>query len=245
MPTIPPQESWIPNWMEEGAYPDSERTPVRHWAWEFLRRNVEYRKLWQKIVAPVFAKTPKTSFLGDFADPDTMQLFEQEFGILYGTPPPWLSSTAPQFTSQHRIRFVQAVKVDLRPLNWRADGEPYVVGPEELDPYCACAWFNLSLPLPRQLKAVEKLLKTHIKNLKDAGETFPWHRANSAHYRDYLRVLDANEKKVSLSKIGKKLYPDSKNDLGEPTGKDLVLADLKAAKLLRDGDYRFVAAFSE
>lgn len=35
-------EKWIPNWRDPKQYPDSAKTSMHQWAWEFLRRNPEY-----------------------------------------------------------------------------------------------------------------------------------------------------------------------------------------------------------
>lgn len=38
------QRDWLPNWRDKDAYPSPQNTPMKKWAWEFLRRNKSYQK---------------------------------------------------------------------------------------------------------------------------------------------------------------------------------------------------------
>ncbi len=50
---LPYIEDWgIPDWRNESAYPKRNETSMRSWAWEFLRRNPDYRWTWQEVAAP-------------------------------------------------------------------------------------------------------------------------------------------------------------------------------------------------
>lgn len=50
---------WLPNWKDESAYPDASY-PLRLWAWEFLRRNLEYQADYRR-----FASVPSTVLADD------------------------------------------------------------------------------------------------------------------------------------------------------------------------------------
>jgi hypothetical protein len=39
-------QPWLPDWRNKSGYPDPEKTTGRQWAWEFLRRNPEYQRLY-------------------------------------------------------------------------------------------------------------------------------------------------------------------------------------------------------
>ena len=41
--------NWRPAWTKAAGYPDIKNTSMREWAWEFLRRNPEYQKDYQKL----------------------------------------------------------------------------------------------------------------------------------------------------------------------------------------------------
>jgi hypothetical protein len=41
------------DWWNVSLYPGTE-TSLTHWAWEFLRRNPEYRRLWSELVLPYY-----------------------------------------------------------------------------------------------------------------------------------------------------------------------------------------------
>src|SRR5438477_241770 len=47
-PAIP---DWLPDWTKQHQYPDPKTTSSRQWAWEFLRRNPEYQRLWYELIA--------------------------------------------------------------------------------------------------------------------------------------------------------------------------------------------------
>jgi hypothetical protein len=58
----PPNEpEWLPDWKDENKYPDPNEAGNRVWAWEFLRRNSEYQKLWNE-----FASLPSGIIHHDF-----------------------------------------------------------------------------------------------------------------------------------------------------------------------------------
>ena len=44
------KQSWRPNWKNEAEYPDAEKTSTTQWAWEFLRRNPEYKEDYEKLI---------------------------------------------------------------------------------------------------------------------------------------------------------------------------------------------------
>jgi hypothetical protein len=50
-------QSWLPNWTDKSPYPNVNGTPSLQWAWEFLRRNDQYQRLWDKLIAPTHDAT--------------------------------------------------------------------------------------------------------------------------------------------------------------------------------------------
>lgn len=46
---VPKIPIWLPNWEDESAYPDPKRTVSKEqWAWEFIRRNPRYQRLYRE-----------------------------------------------------------------------------------------------------------------------------------------------------------------------------------------------------
>ncbi|CAG35807.1 transcriptional regulator domain-containing protein [Desulfotalea psychrophila] len=41
---------WLPDWRNKEEYPNPKKTPPQQWAWEFLRRNVDYRKEYKELI---------------------------------------------------------------------------------------------------------------------------------------------------------------------------------------------------
>jgi transcriptional regulator len=40
---------WRPDWRDKNLYPNANSTSSLQWAWEFLRRNPEYQRLWTQL----------------------------------------------------------------------------------------------------------------------------------------------------------------------------------------------------
>src|SRR6266700_5276026 len=98
-PAIP---DWLPDWTKPDQYPDPKTTSSRQWAWEFLRRNPEYQRLWDELIAPHF--DPKVWYndqileilrndeyqrrWNELIPPEShSEVFEQRFGIRSFPPP--------------------------------------------------------------------------------------------------------------------------------------------------------------
>ena len=48
-PEYPPGLEWLPDWKDPSQYPPVKGTTGTQWAWEFLRRNPEYRQAYSKL----------------------------------------------------------------------------------------------------------------------------------------------------------------------------------------------------
>lgn len=45
-----------PNWRHEASYTYTHALPRRGWAWEFLRRNRDFRRAWNEVLMSVAAE---------------------------------------------------------------------------------------------------------------------------------------------------------------------------------------------
>jgi len=72
-------DNWLPDWQDTTQYPDPKTTPSRVWAWEFLRRNQQYQKLWEKLTDQYDRKQIKRR--------EVIETFAHEFGIIAPYPP--------------------------------------------------------------------------------------------------------------------------------------------------------------
>src|SRR5690242_9535859 len=49
---------WVPpDWTQQNEYPNPNNTTPLQWAWEFLRRNPEYQRLWEKLIEPHYTRS--------------------------------------------------------------------------------------------------------------------------------------------------------------------------------------------
>ena len=54
----PPNTSSVADWRSRAAYDYAAALPRRAWAWEFLRRDSDYRRAWAEASATVAIETP-------------------------------------------------------------------------------------------------------------------------------------------------------------------------------------------
>lgn len=54
---MPRKKKFPPDWRDKSAYPDPEKTSANQWAWEFLRRNLEYQSDYKTLITASKLKT--------------------------------------------------------------------------------------------------------------------------------------------------------------------------------------------
>jgi Family of unknown function (DUF6499) len=48
---------WLPDWEKDlHKYPNSTEKLRLEWAWQFLRRNPEYQKMWAQLIKPHYKR---------------------------------------------------------------------------------------------------------------------------------------------------------------------------------------------
>ncbi len=224
----PNKPDWLPDWTDITKYPDPKKATGRVWAWEFLRRNPQYQQRWEEYSA---------SGSGDrlmYIRPR----FETEFAVLSPVPPS-MPFTHPDF--EWRLRFTtQSAMHWILPVGWE-DIEGFELPEIDLDhPAEVLVKFDLRVPLNPQLRNARKVLETEAERLTGAGVLSGEPRAWFDKYQKYLRVLDAKLSGVNRKTMAVEIL-DIKNDDPEYQ-KGQVDYAFRAAKRLRDKDYRFLAA---
>lgn len=196
----------LPDWRDETLYPiprpEKDDSDLSLWRWEFLRRDVEYREDWEHFRA---LKHPFQLALED--DPVGPGRNEAIYPI--------------EYEERHGHIYYCLWKYKLaRLLN------PTIANPRQLEFYPVPSdglllWFDLALPLARQLKRARAILDLYSGET-DTRDTRPV----KAGWPLLLRVLDAFEEGISLPKIGKELlgFPD-KDDASANAAKRLELAE--------------------
>ena len=51
---MPPR--WLPDWQNKAQYPNPAQAFPVDWAWEFLRRNPDYQRLWSQLIKPSYKR---------------------------------------------------------------------------------------------------------------------------------------------------------------------------------------------
>ena len=248
---------WLPDWTKPHQYPDPKKTVSRHWAWEFLRRNPEYQRLWYELIAPYYdeKKGYRSVAAGKAAeeraetDPIIQRLraekkpysitpphiqFEERFGIRFYPPPPWQEfnqpGRKPTFINEW-LKFVAKLSRRLMP-----EGEPYEIQVTLYDGE-VLIWFNLNYRLEDQIERAKGLLEGRKKYLRGLGELKEHRSRDPRLYQTYLRLLDAEVSGASLTEMGKVLFALAKG----ANPKARAFDSLKSAKRIRDYGYLYVS----
>jgi Family of unknown function (DUF6499) len=230
----PKKPEWLPDWKDESKYPDPKNADGRVWAWEFLRRNPEYQRLWKKYAklppGPVYCGPSARAFW------EICERSEREFGIKIPAPPAMATTNLtfkwrPKFVNQKPRYWVLPVKLSKKG-NFELP-EIYVEDPAEV-----VVKFDLRSQIGPQLDYVGKLLKKELKRLTRAKLLRGEPRARFENYRDYLRVLDAKLSGVTYKTMGAEILKVKDPAYQKPN----ATYAFKSAKRLRDGDHRFLAA---
>jgi Family of unknown function (DUF6499) len=92
---------WLPDWKDESKYPDPKEAGNRVWAWEFLRRNSKYQKVWDQFASQPSGLIHKDSAEGIRERLEIGERLEKDFGVLIPAPPS-LNTSSSDFASKPR-----------------------------------------------------------------------------------------------------------------------------------------------
>jgi hypothetical protein len=237
---MPP--SWLPNWQNPRKYPDPAKASRLDWAWQFLRRNPDYQRMWSTLIAPNYnpvhvdrslervnsrISDRVRRYLKDYMGHYPLHVFQQRFGIV--TVP--LNPAEPK----PKIHFAaQYVRYSRKPLN-----RPGSISTTPQDDE-VLIWFDLKWPIEAQLKKSKALLTKQIKERPLSGVPFKF-RYRPDQYPKYLRLLDAKESSASDRIVAAALYPHLPNKYPDYAGDHQVGDDRAVAEQLRDSPYRIAA----
>jgi len=235
---------WRPDWRDKNQYPFSpsakDYDSSIQLAWEFLRRNESYWKLWHELIEPY---TKNGEFDNQQANKDTLAgltesptgIFIKEFDIISTSPapPPYWEPHPSGFSFMNTyLRAQHGLTNKDNPENKRC-----VIDSPDIPNNQMCIWFHLERPIQEQLERTGKILEARRRKLKKEGEIKD-HRSKD--YMTYLRVLDAKAVSASNEEIAKILYPKKDNDYPDFSGNKAVDNAFRKAKIVRDRDYRYI-----
>jgi hypothetical protein len=254
---------WLPNWREPSEYPDAKKTTARQWAWEFLRRNPEYQRLWEQVAAPYYSKERG---LSDALALDTenekirsdsvyAEKYKTEDGYKILSPSAIIferfrvRGALPPSERKHNLIFsyenphsppIQYLTHPADRYNSAFDPGPWKAAPITLEKGQVLVWMNTDKPIQPQLNMLKKVLKG-FSEAREGTTTGQRPSRRFRPYQDYLRILDARQAGIPQSEIAKVIYISSKkrtNDVREAT--KAIYEDIKIAERLRDKDYLYI-----
>jgi hypothetical protein len=190
------------------------------WAWEFLRRNEEYRKFWIEKVVP-FNKVRIWAREYD-------EELKLRFGVLAPIDPS--VATVPRFIADYTYW-----------RDWRDRKDEAEDGPVTLPltKFHVAMVVDLRLSLNTQFTRLSETTKKYQDSLKSTGEIDPKNPRKSPKYRIYLRILDAKASGARRPEIEKTLFPNATN--ADQYRSKKFDYHLKEARRLRDSGYRALA----
>jgi hypothetical protein len=214
----------VPDWQLQDLYlSPAGRSRMLVWAWQFLRRNPEYRAYWQEKVQPLIEED---GALGGSCG-GVIDEVRRTFGLLLPTPPAMPNGA--HFAAVG-VRRIQA---------WAS------YNPNRLEPFEVGYIFDMTLPLGGQFAQALKDAKLFQKNRAQEGIlTHKNPRETSKKYATYLRILDADDAGADQKTIENTLFPELNNHYPEFQRTKALRNHRKAAQRLRDTDYRLLAALA-
>jgi hypothetical protein len=230
----------VPDWLRPQDYPAPQGPgAMMQWAWEFLRRNEEFRNFWLTKGELHYRERKEKFGILDSRDPrqnshipafsDTAVSCIEAPALSYERLPDSAEPVGPfGFVRPSRANLSKEVLLENSrlQLSWFAMGVA----------------IDLRFPLDGQLKAIRKLAEEDQLALKKAGRINPKTARTSDRdrYVLYLRILDAESARAKRSIIANELFPDFDNSY--PSSRLKAFDNNYAeARRLRDSGYRALA----
>lgn len=199
----------VPDWREPEEYSYTDGLHVHEWAWEFLRRNSEYRSRWQDYsrrckerdtASPIWQEAYRWGIYSP-ADPDV----PAPEGMPKWTE--WVDSVLDEIEDSEELY---------------GDGIP-----RALETFT----FDLLKPVDPQLDLARIYLQASQKSMFRKVPQVP--RFKRENFKTYLRLLDASEAGESIREIGRVLFSD-KADARRTAQKMLLTAQAMVAERYQD-----------
>ena len=224
-----PSQWGVPDWQNALGYPNSDRRR-REWAWEFLRRNHAYRTFWKEKIEPYVDSGTGRIYTNSCKEiwPHHEEL-KNAFGVDLPSPP-WCST--PCYFMSQWLRSVDDTCAFPEDdwLSW--NGEKIVRVP--LRNHEVAPIVNIAQPLRKQLKALSRAAEERQEQLSSTVRL----SRKSTHLSTYLRILDARDAGADRTTIESTLFQHLENEYPERQRSKTFDNFERAAKLLRDRNYR-------
>ncbi len=227
---------WPPRWQDPEDYRYTAELSPTGWAWEFVRRNPEYREFWDAEVRRLLEAIRKgdSDYYGSrvgfrpgtkepaHTDPNAPRFWiyskqcQEQWG--FGPPTnPYIEGASPAAFSGASVgAFIPGISGDLKVLRtvlrW-AEEEDW-----ELQ-HLRASIVDLRQPIAPQLERIRAYLLLTQKELKEQGEIKVQRTTrHDKKWPMYLRLLDARAAGATPQEIAEHFYPNPKAD-EDPIGK--------------------------
>jgi Uncharacterized conserved protein (DUF2285) len=225
----------LPDWTKREEYPaPCGPGQMTVWAWEFLRRNPEYRVFWKEKIEPFIDMTG-----GDLVPHNELKAVLVRGGICRDA-----AGNIWPYLDELRARFgvdVPSPPHSSRPSFFFEIYAPWVEndGRESqdlcLEKHQIAIIFDLSRPLAPQFKRAHASAKREQEFREISIKTA---RRRQELYIPYLRILDARDAGAKPKDVGDKLFPKLSDEHPDYQRQKRLCNYQRAAEKLRDGGYR-------
>ncbi|MGH8245616.1 MAG: transcriptional regulator domain-containing protein [Gammaproteobacteria bacterium] len=215
----------LADWRNPAQYPPPETTPLPRWHWEFLRRNGDYQADFERYLG-----------LGVGA---SAQNERERLAHKYGLEGIMLDYREPYLELFRSPRRPEPARLVQWQTTWVAEDEDgnriegHLEDLSYLDPrlrqHECCVVFNMRMPLEDQLQSARKRvvgLQRRYTEKRGCIENYPL----------YLRLIDADAAGADEFEVRTILLPEVDVEIASAE----IQIHLKAAKRLRDVDYRYI-----
>jgi hypothetical protein len=238
---------WLPDWMDESAYPNPGPDTFHGkivWAWEFLRRNPEYQKIYD-----LYKQTSDTSekvLLG-------LEI-AQKYGFRFRPVAPSQDDpfTLPPLTTSELSAEERTLLTDtffnfsspVRVLNnfsrmWGITSSPVQsdLMTQGLGSNNIVIAFDLGLPPGPQMEIAGKYIEDLRDLLKMKPQEYNFHFGD---FKNYLRILDAKLSGATNDEIASKISLKTSGHEDAGQGEIGIQRAYKRAKEIRDKEYKYI-----
>lgn len=241
------------NWKELKDYEFTKTLNSKKWAWEFLRRNPDYIKEWEKEL-PLELERRKNIL----SDPETKDCSHLE-GYRKNTPESshfiirghslnkyfkkWgiLNLVNPDQDNPFPDPFNQFPSFEYGTVRGGNIGHGKYINDNPLGPYVSIV-FDITRPLKPQFAYAQKiLLETQKDQAREGKISISKVNKHKDNWIEYLRILDAKTENISNEEIARVMFPNLSNEYPGYAGNEKVRKSLKRAEHLTRKGYREIA----
>lgn len=193
-----------PNWQNPDDYAYQKDLNLHEWAWEFLRRNREYRKAysaWEELAM-------RTGRVSSPQEKQKLRVLHREatqpFGLIAPIDPASIKShRARLFKDRAGVRVLTSWEVP--ELDAEAEWQEY--------PFVAVLVFDFRYSIEPQIQDAAEILRGYVRHLgEEYGAYHPIAAARPSFRKGqfslYSRLLDAELAGATIGKIGRALFSD-------------------------------------